>query len=107
MRANSSSTSDVPMPMATAAICGHGDESGTPTATKAPAVSRMMPGTAWWTWTPDAVTLFLNGPSPARMRRVMVRVARNVTTKAAKHRNSGSFPGSTMLRHHHAATRPR
>ena len=90
------------MPMATAASSGHGGSGGTPTAMKAPVTSRMMPGTAWCTCTPDADTLFLNGPRPARIRRVMMRVARNVTTKAAKHRKIGSFPGSTMSRVHHS-----
>ena len=94
------------MPMATAAISGHGSCPGTPTARKAPATRRMSPGTAWWTWIPDDVTLFLKGPSPARISLVMVRVATKVTTKAAKHRKIGSFPGSTMLRHHQPATVP-
>ena len=52
----------------------------------------MSPGTAWCTCTPLSDTLFLNGPFPARISRVITRVATNVTRKASKQRNRGSFP---------------
>ena len=44
--ANSSRTSDVPTPTATAANDRQPSESGPPTAVKAPVMSKMMPGTA-------------------------------------------------------------
>ena len=57
----------------------------------APAVSRMMPGTAWWTCSPLPETLSWNGPLPARIMRVIVRVVRNVTTNAAKQTSNGTL----------------
>ncbi len=58
-------------------------------------MSRMIPGTEWWMCVPLAVTLSLNGPRSARIIRVITRVVMNVTTKARKHRNSGSRPAAT------------
>jgi hypothetical protein len=49
--------------------------------------------------TPDGVVVQV--PLPARMRRVIVRVTRNVTTKATKSKSSGSLSGSSMFRSHH------
>src|SRR5215213_7297967 len=76
------------MPTMTAEISIHGRSAPVATDMKAPVTSRTMPGTAWWTCSPDVETLSLNGPRPARMLRVMMRVTTNVTTNAAKHRNS-------------------
>ena len=50
-----------------------------------------MPGTAWWMCTPLPETLSWNGPLPARIMRVIVRVVRNVTTNAEKHTSSGTL----------------
>src|SRR5829696_2179568 len=97
MRANSSSTSEVPMPTRTPPISAHGDVPFEPTAMNAPTTSRNTPGTAWCTCTPPSDTLFLNGPRPARINRVMTRVATNVATKAVKHRSNGSRPLSMMF----------
>src|SRR5262245_20582768 len=66
----------------------------------------MIPGTEWWMWVPLAVTLSLNGPRSARIIRVITRVVTNVTTKARKHRNSGSLPASTRSPPTHAAIGP-
>ena len=56
---------------------------------------------AWWTCKPPADTLFLNGPRPARIIRVMTRVAMNVTMKAAKHTSSGSRSCSMIVSSNH------
>jgi hypothetical protein len=104
MSANSSRTSDVPVPTATAAIAAAAVPDDEPTATKAPETSRMIPGTAWWTWVPLGEMLLWKGPRPARIARVMPRVVRKVMTNAAKHSSSASLPGSTMSRCHQSWT---
>ena len=104
--ANSSSTRDAPAPTRTAAISIQGDwDVFRPNAISAPRTSRMMPGTAWWTWVPDAETLSRNGPRPARIIRVITRVVRKVRTKASRQIASGSFPASTTSSSHHAPIR--
>ncbi|CAM5541424.1 hypothetical protein SALBM311S_07384 [Streptomyces alboniger] len=67
------------------------------TAPKPPRTVRTIPGTTWWMCTPPALTL-PKGPLPARIMRVTTRVTRKVRTKAVRASNSGSLPGSTMLR---------
>ena len=47
------------------------------------------------------MTLLRNGPRPSRMSRVIVRVDTKVTTKARKHRPSGSLPAAMTSRSHH------
>ena len=91
--ANSSSTSEVPIPIATAANESQPSAAGSATAVKAPMISKMMPGTEWWTCVPPAVTL-RNGPRPSRISRVIVRVDANVTTKETKDSISGSLPAA-------------
>src|SRR5581483_5921583 len=56
----------------------------------APVTRRMIPGTAWWTCSPDSETLSLNGPRPARIIRVITRVTTNVTMNAEKQSTRGS-----------------
>ena len=50
------------MPTSTAAISAHGTSEPVATDMTAPVTSRMMPGTAWWTWTPGARHVVLEGP---------------------------------------------
>lgn len=66
------------------------------TAPKPPMTLSTTPGTTWWTCTPPGVML-RNGPFPALIIRVMNRVTAKVSTKAARARSNGSFPGSTMF----------
>lgn len=66
------------------------------TAPKPPTTLSTTPGTTWWMCIPPGVML-RNGPFPARIIRVMSRVIAKVSTKAARARSSGSFPGSTMF----------
>jgi hypothetical protein len=103
MSANSSSTNDEPTPTRRAEAIDHPVSDCAATPMYAPVMSRMMPGTEWWMWVPLDVTLSLNGPRSARIIRVMTRVVMNVTTKAAKHRNSGSRPESTKWLSNHDA----
>ena len=103
IRANSSRTSDVPTPTITAAISSHG-RADVPTAMNAPMISRIVPGTAWWMWVPDAETLSLNGPRPAWISRVIVRVTKNVTTKELKHSSSGTRCRSVISRWYQSCT---
>lgn len=70
-----------------------------PTAPNPPMITRTTPGTTWWMCTPPGV-MFLNGPRPARISRVITRVTRNDMTNESRARSSGSFPGSTMFRYH-------
>lgn len=47
-----------------------------------------------------AGVMLRNGPFPARIMRVMVRVIAKVRMKAASARSSGSLPGSVMFSYH-------
>src|ERR1700677_834750 len=93
-------TSDVPIPTAIAENESQPSVPGPPMAVNAPIISRMMPGTEWWTCVPPAVTL-RNGPRPSRISRVIVRVDTNVTTKETKHSISGSLPAAITSRCHY------
>jgi len=53
---------------------------------------------------PDAETLSLNGPRPAWINRVIVRVTKNVTTKELKHSSSGTRCRSVISRWYQSCT---
>lgn len=56
--------------------------------------------------TPDDETLFLNGPLPARISRVIVRVTRKVTTYDSRHRTIGQLLAAGPVVVHQDIARP-